>query len=149
MTYPEDVVKLVRDIQDPLQNLIKEIPKKSDLVEEFGFSELTEDEKKAYEEPIKDLYAQNMKLFAVKRQGVKHNVVKLYGIIWGNCSHSLQTELASIEGYEDKHKSFNSLWLMKNLKLLGAGIDKKQDIFLAYTAQRDPFIHYVRDRTKL
>ena len=104
MTYPEDVVKLVRDIQDPLLNLIKEIPKTSDLEEEFGCSELTEDEKKAYEEPIKDLYAQNMKHFAVKRQGVKHNVVKLYGIIWGNCSHSLQTELASIEGYEDKHK---------------------------------------------
>ena len=90
-----------------------------------------------------------MKLFAVKRQGVKHNVVKLYGIIWGNSSHSLKTELASIEGYEDKHKYFNSLWLMKNPKLLGAGIDKKQDIFLAYTAQRDPFIHYVRDRTIL
>ena len=90
-TYPEDVVKLVRDMTDPLTELIKDIPRKQDLDDEFGLTTLSETKKAAFTEPINDLYTQNIKLFAVRRQGVKHNMIKLYGVIWGNCSHPLQT----------------------------------------------------------
>ena len=43
-TFPEDVVKLVRDMIDPLTELIRDIPRKQDLEDEFGFSTLSEDE---------------------------------------------------------------------------------------------------------
>jgi len=50
-----------------------------------------------------------MKLFAVRRQGVKHNMVKLYCVIWVNCTHPLQTEVTSIQEYDTNKKTFNCL----------------------------------------
>ena len=75
------MVKLVRDMTDPLTELIKDIPRKQDLEDEFGLATLSETEKAAFTEYINDLYTQNIKLFAVRRQGVKHDMIKLYGVI--------------------------------------------------------------------
>ena len=99
-TYPDDIVCVIKDMKDPTKQMLGQLPRKSKLTEEFGSLDVMgEDEMEEINEAIKDLYLQDMKLYTTRKQALRHNMVKLYGIIWGNCSHALQTELAAIKGY--------------------------------------------------
>ena len=98
---PSDVVSVVKDIIDPSPLLVKNIPKKADIRKDFGdTSNMSEDNKEDIEDAIQELYSQSMKLFATRRQQLKENEAKIYGIIWGNCTHLLQNEITSMTDYE-------------------------------------------------
>ena len=58
----------------------------------------------------------------IKRQS-QQNIVKLYGIVWVQCSHTIQYESTSDTKYEDMSEIYNIVWIMKQLKLLCVGID--------------------------
>ena len=49
----------------------------------------------------------------VKRMRVlRNNIPKLYGLVWGQCTPGLQSELQGESEYKDKSNEFNCLWLM-------------------------------------
>ena len=50
-------------------------------------------------------------------------MIKLYGIIWGKCSHALQSEAMINTKYEDMPDKYKCFWLMNKLKLLCAVVD--------------------------
>ena len=76
----------------------------------------------------KSVFIQRCKLFASRQDKLSDNMNKLYAVIWGQSSLALQTEIISLEDYEDKKKTFDCLWLLDNIELLTTSIDKKQDI---------------------
>ena len=127
---PADVVNIVKQIEDLTPKLMKNIPKKSSIKSDFGdVSSLSDKEKKDIDDAVDELHTQSMKLFAVRRQQLKENITKIYGIIWGNCTHLLQNQITSHTDYENKSQSFDAVWLMEQVKLAAQGIDNKQDIY--------------------
>ena len=59
---------------------------------------------------------------------VSQNVVNVYGVVWGNCTHALQTKIQSNSKYMDKSANSNYSWLREQIRLVKAEIDKRQDI---------------------
>ena len=58
----------------------------------------------------------------IKRQ-LKHNIVRIYGNVWGKCSPALQSESTSNIRYKDMAEILNIVWIMNKLKLICAGFD--------------------------
>ena len=44
-TYPDDIMKVVRDMTNPLKDIIKEISRKSELEKEFEIDKLSDEDK--------------------------------------------------------------------------------------------------------
>ena len=66
---------------------------RSKLTKEFGALEaVSEEDLEEINEAVHDLYIQDMKLYTTRKQTLRQNMVKLYGVVWGNCTHALQTE---------------------------------------------------------
>lgn len=59
--------------------------------------------------------------------GVKRNMAKAYGLVWGQCSAALQAHLKDIEDYLEKSDELNLIWLLGELKKAIAGIDPKSN----------------------
>mmetsp|Transcript_19771 Transcript_19771/g.27809 ORF Transcript_19771/g.27809 Transcript_19771/m.27809 type:complete len:150 (-) Transcript_19771:299-748(-) len=76
----------------------------------------------------KDLHLQNLKTFAQRKQQLRDKVTKVYSIVWGNFSHTLQSEVQRCKDFEEKDKNNDALWLLQQLKLLIAGLNKKRNI---------------------
>mgnify|MGYP003321274356 CR=1 FL=1 len=56
---------------------------------------------------------------------LKSNMVKVYGLVWGQCSAALQSYIKGLDSYEDKSDGFDVLWLLGELKKATSGIDAK------------------------
>ena len=52
---------------------------------------------------------------------------KSFGIIWGQCSNSLQSNVKSEDEFEDAYDDLDTLWLVKAVKRAVPGIDSKSD----------------------
>ena len=129
---PDDIVDLVKDLVDPTATIVRQLPRESILIKEIDDLGLdpTDDaqEIKELKKSAKEIHAQNLKLFASRRQTLRMNMMKLYGTIWGQLTPAFQTEVTGIDNYQDKSKKFDCLWLLENVKLLASGIDSKEDI---------------------
>ena len=127
---PADIIVAVKGITDPLKPLMKDIPKQSDLVKEM---ELSADDQKddALMESIQKLHMEEMKVFAARRSVAKQNKTKLYGVIWGQCSPALQSELMGEPDFKEKSSAFDCIWLLGRLKLISAGLDKNSNVYVS------------------
>ena len=63
-----------------------------------------------------------------KRQS-QQNIVKLYGILWVQCSQALHSESMRDTKYEDVAEIYNIVWIMNKLKFLCAGVDSHINFF--------------------
>ena len=53
---------------------------------------------------------------------------KVYAIVWGQCTSSLQAVLVKGNGdFEGKHKNCDDLWLFGQVKIVSSGIDNKSN----------------------
>ena len=59
------------------------------------------------------------------QENVDTAMSKLYKLIWGQTTSALQATIKSEADYELKSNAYDPIWLMKSLKTLIAGIDKK------------------------
>ena len=57
----------------------------------------------------KELYSQDLKIFAARRRTLKDNITKIWGLVWENCSAELQSELMRQDEFEEKEKVFDAL----------------------------------------
>ena len=86
-------------------------------------TELTDEEKKSTidveikKEEIKE-YVKDLKL-------IKSNLNKIYNLIYGNCTDSVQTMLKTDDDYESKSWVFDHRWIFRKVKMIVAGLDTK------------------------
>eukprot|EP00957_Ditylum_brightwellii_P062303 4727648-Ditylum_brightwellii.AAC.1 len=52
---------------------------------------------------------------------------KLYGIVMGQCTESLKSEIKGEGNYEDAEMDSNALWLLQTIKKISAGISTKKN----------------------
>ena len=127
ITGAKDVVKMIVDGDDMLKRIDKEEP-----------IDLTEDEEKSKVKVL--LKTEEVKKFGARRQQAIDNLVKVYGLIWGQCSAGLQTAIKGESGYDDATDSHDVVWLLRNLQKVVSGVDTKanklyveQEALVAFT----------------
>ena len=59
----------------------------------------------------------------LKNINLQQNIIKLYGIIWGQRSPAVHIELEGDPEYITKSKTYNSLWLLTKANMCTPGID--------------------------
>ena len=91
---------LVTEMTDPTQIMLRDIPIASEI--ENNIDKLPLD-------LAKSVFIQRCKLFASRHDTLSDNMNKLYAVIWGQSSLALQTEIISLEDYEDEKKTFDCL----------------------------------------
>ena len=64
-----------------------------------------------------------IKKFVKKIPTLRQNIIKLYRVIWGQYSPSLQRELEGDPEYITKSPTYNFLWLFTWFKMRTSGID--------------------------
>eukprot|EP00957_Ditylum_brightwellii_P060834 4618602-Ditylum_brightwellii.AAC.1 len=58
---------------------------------------------------------------------IEDNMEKLCGIVMGQCTESLKSEIKGENDYEDAEMDSNALWLLQTVKKISAGINKKKN----------------------
>ena len=83
-------------------------------------------EVEVYLETMKLVYTADISKFSKRKENMESNLCNLFGLIWGQCSPALKTEVMSINGFMDEADDFNCVWLMEELKLY-VGFEKHVD----------------------
>ena len=73
-----------------------------------------------HKEEIKD-YVKDLKL-------LKANLKKVYGIIYGNCTESVQTMIETDSEYNEKSKKIDHGWLLEKVKTIVSGLESNVPI---------------------
>ena len=69
------------------------------------------------------IQTEEIKQSVKKRSTLRQNIIKIYGLIWGQCSPALQSELEVDPEYITKSPTYNCLWLFTKFKMCTSGID--------------------------
>ena len=73
----------------------------------------------------KDIYREEVKLYVTRQVNLRRNVEKIFGIVWGQCSSALQSNIKAITEFSEKHDILDTIWLIRELKKATSGIDNK------------------------
>ena len=121
----EYVLREVRDASDVLPVLTK----REDPVRIFRTNnmptELSDEEKK--KEVLVEIQKQRIKKFVDREIAVESNMKRVYGLIKGQCSHSLRALLKQESNFEEKDGEQNVLWLMEKVEKITSGLDNKSN----------------------
>ena len=136
-TNPKDVAVAVTEFTDPLQNMAGELPttvgvrasmgmnpEQAPAVETTEQTTAREERNNEQAEAIRDLMRAEMRIFADRRKSVTNNLTALWGVIMGQCTPALQEELRAEDTYETRATSYDSIWLLKTLQKVTAGMNK-------------------------
>ena len=74
-----------------------------------------------------DIYKEQIKLYVTRESNLRRNMEKTFGIIWGQCSNSLQSNVKGQDEFDEAYDTLDTLWLVKALKKALSGIDNKSD----------------------
>ena len=112
-----DLKPLIKFLMDP----IKRIGSAPDAVEGMR------DDREKFETWKEKLSKYNRRI-----ELIEDNMEKLYGIVMGQCTESLKSEIKGEDDYEDAEMDSNALWLMQTIKRISAGINTKKNEVQAY-----------------
>ena len=78
------------------------------------------------------IWKERLSKYNKRIETIEDNQVKLYGIILGQCTESLKSEIKGEDEYEEKEMDSDALWLMETIKKISAGINTKKNEVQAY-----------------
>ena len=110
-----DILPLVRDQIDPF----------TDFETNNMPTDLTDDEKQSDVKVA--IQQQRIKMYVTREMKLQNNIFKIYGLIKGQCSHTLKAVLKQETDYESKDRNQDVIWLMGKLKSLTSGLDSKSN----------------------
>ena len=123
-TYKDggDLHPLFFEFENPLNSLVnKHWPIKREPVD---YKDETVDEVDL------EIYKEEIKQFMQRKLNLRRNTEKAYDLIWGQCSAALQAFIKGLSEYKDHAASFDTIWLLKELKKETSGIDSKVNAWL-------------------
>ena len=121
----EYVLRKVDDASDVLPILSQEKDPIPIFQAEQMPKPLTDEQKK--NDVLSAIQTQRIKKYVDREICVETNVKRIYGLIKGQCSHSLRALLKQEKDYEDKDRQQDVLWLLKQLKKITSGLDSKSN----------------------
>ena len=88
--------------------------------------ELTDEEKKSSVET--EIKKEKIKEYVKDLKTMKSNLKKMYNLVYGNCTDSVQTMLKAENDFEVKSKVFDYKWIFLKVKLIVSGLDTKVNL---------------------
>jgi hypothetical protein len=89
---------------------------------------LEDDEKKDADKLFE--YQQEYKVYLDGKKLIRENKRVLFTIIWGQCSPSLQAVVKGLDDFLTNFSTYNTKWLLEQLKVVSAGIDSKSNVYV-------------------
>ena len=134
---PGDVVTLVKDLQKPMPRLMKQMPSLAKLKEDYGLDPAADEstlsaEDKSIIKELESLLESERKAFVTRKATLTANMPKLFGLMWGQCTPTLQQDIRNLADYQVQSDAHNCLWLLTNLKQCVSGCDETQHPSLVY-----------------
>ena len=108
-----DIQCIFHELKDPTENFLLTHKTVKPPQDEFG----------GIDEVDKEIYKEEVKQFVQRKINLRRNIEKSYGLIWGQYSSGLKQYVKGLESYSVNSKSFDTIWLLKELKKATAGID--------------------------
>ena len=78
----------------------------------------------------KFMQQERLKAYVIRENAMKDNFVKVYGVIWGQCSSALQAVIKDDTDYRQKSTSHDLVWMLKQIKKITSGIDVKANPYM-------------------
>jgi len=110
--YGSDVESTIRELTDPFS----------------GFSELYKPTPLTDPNPsfdIRYLQQERIKAFVSRENILKDNCIKIYGLVWRQCTSALQAVIKGLDGYTANSKKHDLIWLLQEIKKTTSGVDVK------------------------
>ena len=132
-----DIAYLIQELKDPMPRLMKLMPTLSLLKKDYGIdntvkvSKLSADNQEVVKE-LQELLSTERKAFVARKGTLQSNYSKLFGLLWGQCTPSLQQELRNLSQYKDSYEKRDCLWLLQELQKSASGSDTTQHEVLTY-----------------
>ena len=73
-----------------------------------------------------DIYKEQIKMYVSRRERYMENKDKLYSVIWGQCSDTIQSKLQSKSTFNDINESRNCILLLKEIKGIMYNFESQQ-----------------------
>ena len=122
----------VKKIKDPLNSDEMIVPNKVRFTDTLNFGTAAGTAiDAADQESIDTLFESELKDYGRKRRLLVQGKKKLYGLIWGQCSDALQSEVRGEPDFIKMSESLDCIWLLTTLSLLSAGADKHSDFYIS------------------
>ena len=115
-----DLRPLILDLKDPKTKLDKSKPKYNVVP---GSSDEIEQTK---------TWEMKWKHYMNRQETMEENVEKLFGLLMGQCTQALVAEVKASPEYAVRADNSDSLWLLKKMKILSAGVDNQVNKVLTY-----------------
>jgi len=93
---PRDIVIVIRDLEEPVTELLKINPSKLTTEEVTGVI-------------LVAMKTEEGKDYVKRSHTLQNNLPKLYGLMWGQCTPGLQSELQGDLSYKEKSKDYDCL----------------------------------------
>ena len=77
------------------------------------------------------LFASHIKSMQESRKILSQNLVKLWAVIYGQCTPVLQEEISGDPEYATKSANFDSIWLLQTLQNVTAGVNKTSNLYVS------------------
>ena len=97
-----------------------------DFQKENKPEELSDEDKKSTVDI--EIHKEEIKEYVKDLKQIKTNLKKIYGIVFGNCTESVQTMTRTDSEYEQKSKIFDHAWLLQKVKTIVSGLDTKVNL---------------------
>ena len=110
--YGSDIENCVRRMEDPFLNFETKHKPTSLTTQEPSFDD-------------KMLQQERLKAYVLRENQLKDNIIKVYGLLWRQCSSALQAVIKGNEEFKLKSSSHDLLWLLKDIKKIVSGVDVK------------------------
>ena len=73
----------------------------------------------------KYLQQERIKVYVVRENALRDNVIKVYGLTWRQCTSALQMVIKGVDDYTTMARTHNMVWLLEQIKIITSGIDVK------------------------
>ena len=114
-------------MKDPFE-IVQALIKNTDPVEEYEKKYAQMIVAKPEAGSIEEMILQEeVKEYVLRKRNMMANVNKIFAIIWGQCTDSLQSAIRLHPEYEDKSSAFDGVWLMGRIEENIAGLSVRKN----------------------
>ena len=114
-TKGNDLHCVIKENKCPIKNIEDAVPK----------STLNPNSTATKKEVKKYILQEKVKRYINRLELVRDNMKKLYAVVWGQCTTSLQSMIRGNKDFEDKDECKDCIWLLQTVHQYMSGIDSK------------------------
>jgi len=119
----EDIIPMIMDLKDLTTDF-----EENNMPEDLSTTEAANPSKV-------EKWKMQLKRYMDHEDNLSENIVKLFGVVYGQCTLALKATIKGDDEYENKANNFDTKWLLEKIKIITASIDIKANPMLSLHEQ--------------